>query len=119
MIKRYILPAVTADGQDTSVGVVIYDYAKLREWLLQVRSCIAVQSFNFNWDTNPRSTAPTLLGLFCVLWYQDGIYIKIKLCHRSYYCDAMYSLDEFCRMMLMPFKCTRPSLGWCITVKVC
>lgn len=117
MIKRYILPAVTADRQDTSVGVVIYDYAKLREWLLQVRSCIAVQSFNFNWDTNPRSTVPILLGMFCVLWYQDGIYIKMKLCHEDYRA-VEYPLDDFCRMMLMPFKCTRPSFGWCINVTV-
>lgn len=118
MIKRYILPAVTADGQDINVGVVIYDYAKLREWLLQVRGCIAVQSFRFNWDTNPRSTIPIHLGEFCALWLQDGIYIKMKLHRGSYYHDAMYSLDEFCRMVLMPVKCTRPSLGWCITVTV-
>ena len=118
MIKRFILPAVVADGQDTSVGVVIYDYAKLREWLLQVRSCIAVQSFKFNWDTNPRSTVPIHLGSFCALWYQDGIYIKMTLYHEDYR-DVEYPLGDFCRMMLMSFKCTRPSLGWRITVKVC
>ena len=119
MIKRYTLSAVTADGQDTSIGVVIYDYAKLREWLLQVRSCIAVQSFNFNWDKNPRSTVPILVGSFCALWLQDGIYIKMKLFHNSYYRDAMYSLDEFCRMLFKSERpSARPSLGWCITVKV-
>ena len=117
MRKIYTLPAITADGQDTSIGVVIYDYAKLREWLLQVRSCIAVQSFKFSWDKNPRSTVPIRLGSFCALWYPDGIYIKMTLYHEDY-SAAEYSLDEFYRMMLMPFKCTRPSLGWRITVKV-
>ena len=117
MIKRYTLPAVTIDGQDTSVGVVIYDYAKLREWLYDVRRCTAAQSFKFNWDTNPRSTVPIHLGSFYALWYWDGIYIKMTLYHEDYR-DALYSLDEFCGMMLMPFKCTRPSLGWCVTVTV-
>lgn len=118
MIKRYILPAVVEDGQDTSIGVVIYDYAKLREWLLQVRSCIAVQSFKFNWDTNPRSTVPIHLGSFCALWYQDGIYIKMTLYHEDYR-DAEYPLDDFCRMLFKSMRpSARPSLGWCITVKV-
>lgn len=114
MRKRYTLPTVTADGQDTSIGIVVDDDAKLREWLNDVKRCIAVDTFRFHWSRNPHATAPHFLGVFCVLWYQDGIYIKLKLCYEDYQ-NVEYPLDEFCRML---FKSERPTFGWRITVTV-
>lgn len=114
MIKRCALPAVTIDGQDTSIGIVIDDDAKLREWLNDVKRLVAVDNFRFHWAKNPHSTVPHYLGEFCVLWYRDGIYIKLKLCYEGYH-DVEYPLGDFYRML---FKSERPSLGWCITVTV-
>lgn len=115
MAKRYTLPTVTVDGQDTRVGVLVDDEAKLREWLHDARRCVMVGNFGFRWAEDPRATEFPLLGHLGVLWYQDGIYIKLKLCYGCYYSDAEYPLDDFYRML---FKSTRPALGWCITVTV-
>ena len=115
MIERYTLPAVTIDGQDTSIGIVVDNDAKLREWVNCVKRFEAEHIFRFHWDMSPRATMhQLLLGAFCVLWYQDGIYIKMKLYHEEYR-DVEYPLNDFCRML---FKSERPSLGWCITVTV-
>lgn len=115
MKKRYILPAVTAEGQDTSIGVLIDDAASLREWLSCVRRREVVLSFRFHWFASPRSTVYPIPGSFCVIYSLDGIYIKLQLWCRKYYRDGFYSLEEFCRMIA---KGTRPSLGWSITVTV-
>lgn len=116
MAKRYTLPTVTVDGQDTSVGVLVDDEAKLREWLHDARRCVIVDSFRFRWAEDPRSTEFPLLGHLGVLWYyQGGLYIKLNLCYGGYYRDVLYPIDEFCRML---FKSTRPAFGWCITVTV-
>ena len=115
MIKRYALPAVTVDGQDTSICIVA-DAEKLREWLCNVRRHrITEPCFKFNWSENPHATVFLLLGSFYVAHRMDGIYVKLQLCYEDYYRDGLYSLDEFCRMI---FSGTRPSLGWCITVTV-
>lgn len=116
MIKRYILPAVTADGQDTSICIVVDDYAKLREWLYNVRCHIAVSRFSFYWAQDPRASRFPLIGSFCWAYRMDGIYIKMRLCYEDYYRDVLYPLDDLWRML---YKSERPSLGWCITVKVC
>lgn len=114
MRKRYTLPAVTADGQDTSIGIEVDDVAKLREWLNDVKRLVAVDGFRFRWSKNPRSTAPILRGSFYTLWYPDGIYVKLKLYYEDYR-NMEYPLSDFCKML---FKSERPSLGWCITVTV-
>lgn len=111
---RYTLPAITADGQDTSVGVEITNDAKLREWLRDVKRFIAVDNFRFNWSRDPHAVMPYLLGEFCVLWYLDGIHIKLKLCHEDYR-DVEYPVGDLWRML---FEHTRPSLGWCVNVTV-
>lgn len=117
MIKICTLSAVAADGQDTSIEVLISD-GSLREWLLQVRSCIVTENFMFCWAKTPRATVFPFRGMFAVLYRPDGIYIEERLFFEEYYRDALYPLDDFCRMLRMPYKCIRPSLGWCVTVKV-
>lgn len=114
MVKRYTLPAVTIDGQDTSIEIAVDDVEKLRTWLHNVRILEETSPFRFHWSRNPYATAPHFLGVFCVLWYQDGIYIKLKLCYEDYQ-NVEYPLDCFCGML---FKSKRPSLGWCIAVTV-
>lgn len=114
MIKIHTLPAVTADGQDTSIGVLIYDES-LREWLSRARRRIVVENFRFCWAVNPCSTVFHLRGAFAVIYRRDGIYIEERLFCEEFYRDAQYPLDDFYRMI---FKVTRPSLGWCITVTV-
>ena len=116
MRKVYTLPAVTADGQDTSIGVAVNDDTKLREWLCNVRRHrITGPCFNFRWSQDPRDRVFSLLGSFYVAPRMDGIYVKLNLCYEDYYRDALYPLGDLWRML---FKDTRPSLGWCITVTV-
>ena len=111
---RYTLPAVTADGQDTSVGIAVND-AKLLEWLYDVRRHrIVVPSFKFRWAQNPRAHVFSFLGSSYGVRRLDGIYIKLALCY-GYYRDVLYPLADLYSML---FKGTRPSLGWCITVTV-
>ena len=114
MNRRYTLPAVTVDGRDTSIGIEVDDAAKLRKWLNDVKRYIAVDTFRFHWSRDPHAIVPHLLGAFCVLWYQDGIYIKLKLCYEDYR-DVEYPLGDFCRMLS---KDGRPTFGWRITVTV-
>lgn len=115
MTKIYTLPAVTTDGQDTSIGILVDDAVNLREWLYNVRRHMVIENFRFHWFASPRATVYPIPGSFCVIYSLNGIYIKLQLCCRKYYRDGFYSLDEFCRMIL---KGTRPSLGWRITVTV-
>lgn len=117
MIKICTLPAITADGQDTSINVLIPD-GSLREWLLQVRSCIVTENFRFQWTDNPRTPVFPFRGMFAAVYMQDRIYIEGQLFYEDRYHDQLYPLDDFCRMIRTPFKCERPSLGWCVTVKV-
>lgn len=115
MRKRYTIPAVTADGEDTSIGVEIDDDAKLRSWLCAVKNHIVVDNFGFHWTPDPHAPGFNLLGSFLVAHRMDGIYVKVQLFFEDYYRDVLYPLDEFCRML---FKSERPSLGWRITVTV-
>lgn len=115
MTKRYTLPAVTVDGRDTNISIVVDNDAKLRKWLCKVRYHIGVPKFRFHWSRDPYATEFNLVGSLCVVHRMAGIYVKLQLCYEDYYRDGLYSLDEFCRMI---FSGTRPSLGWCITVTV-
>lgn len=117
MRKRYTLPAVTVDGQDTSIGIVVKDDAKLRSWLYAVRNHIDVPRFSFYWAQDPRASRFPLIGSFLAARRMDGIYVKLQLCYEDYYRDVLYPIDDL-YSMLMSFKSTRPSLGWCITVTV-
>lgn len=118
MTKIYTLPAVTADGEDTSIGVEIDDAAKLRSWLCAVKNHIVVDNFMFHWAPDPHAPGFNLLGSFLVAHRMDGIYVKVQLCFEDYYRDVLYPLDEFCRMVRTSFKGDRPSFGWRITVTV-
>ena len=115
MKKRYTLPAITADGQDTSIGVEIADDAKLRSWLRAVRCHIAVSKFSFYWSQDPRAPRFYLLGSFCWAYRMDGIYVKLQLSYEDCYRDVLYPIDDLWRML---YKSERPYLGWCITVNV-
>lgn len=115
MITLLALPAITAEGQDTGIGVLISDES-LREWLSRVRRRIVVENFMFSWAEDPRATVFRHKGEFAALRSHDGIYIEVRLRCEDAYRDVWYPIDEFCRMM--PFKSERPSLGWCITVTV-
>lgn len=115
MIKRYILPAVTIDGQDTSIEIAVDDVEKLRTWLRDVKRLGDASPFGFQWARRPRATMHQLLGAFCVDWRRrDGIYVQMMLHHENYF-GRKYPLDEFCRML---FKSERPAFGWRITVTV-
>lgn len=114
MRKRYTLPSITADGQDTSIGVEIDD-AKLREWLYRVRGRTVTENFRFQWAEHPRIPVFPFRGMFAAVYIQDRIYIEGRLFYENRYSDALYPLDEFCRRI---FKGVRPSLGWCVTVTV-
>jgi hypothetical protein len=115
MRKVYTLPALTADGQDTSIGISADD-AKLRSWLYDVkRHHIVTPCFNFHWSQDPRDRVFSLLGSFYVAHRMDGIYIKLNLCYEDYYRDALYPLDDLYSML---FKSERPSFCLCVTVTV-
>lgn len=116
MRKVYALPAITVDGQDTSIGVEIADDAKLLSWLCAVKTHIVVDNFRFHWARD--SHAPTFfpfLGAFCVAHRMDGIYVKLHLGYDDYYRDVLYPLGDLRRML---YKSERPSLGWCVNVTV-
>lgn len=116
MRKVYTLPAITADGQDTSIGVEVDDSAKLRRWIYDVRSHhIVVPRFNFHWAPDPHAPGFNLLGSFYAVHRMDGIYVKLQLCYEDYYRDVLYPLSDLWSML---FNGIRPSLGWCITVTV-
>lgn len=114
MRKRYTLPAVTIDGQDTSIEIAVDDVEELRKWLHDVRVLEETSPFVFQWAIHPHATMHQLLGAFCVGWQRGGIYVQMILHHENYF-GRMYPLDEFCRTL---FKVTRPSLGWYINVTV-
>lgn len=114
MRKVYTLPAITADGQDTSIGVEIDD-AKLRSWLCAVKNHIVVDNFRMHWAPDPHSPGFNLLGSFCVAHRMDGIYVKLQLCFEDYYRDVLYPIGDLWRML---YKGDRPSFGLCVTVTV-
>lgn len=113
MITLLALPAVTAERQDTSVGVLV-DSAKLLEWLSKVRRHLR-PSFKFSWAEEPRATVFRHQGEFAALLGHDGIYIEVRLCNREHYREMWYPIDEFCRMMQPKLERSR---GWCVTVNV-
>lgn len=114
MTKRYTLPAITADGRDTSISIVVDNDAKLRKWLCDVRSNRTVPRFRFHWSRDPYATEFNFVGSFLVAHGRDEIYVKLQLCYEDY-CDVLYSLDDLWRML---YGRERPSLGWCITITV-
>lgn len=115
MTKRYTLPAITVDGRDTSISIVVDNDAKLRKWLCKVRCHIGVPKFRFHWSRDPYATEFNLVGSFLVVHRMSEIYVKLQLCYEDYYRDVLYSLDDLWRML---YGSERPSLGWCITVTV-
>lgn len=116
MTKIYTLPAVTrVVGQDTSVGVLIDDDAKFREWLSCVKRRESVDYFRFRWSKQPRGKPFSYYGKFWALYKPGGIYIKPDLCYGIHYRGLEHPLNEFCRMV----RCNeRPSFGLRVTVKV-
>lgn len=116
MTKRYTLPAVTVDGQNNSIGIKVNSASTLNKWVHDVSRRIIVQPFNFHWTEYPDvAEYYHLFGEFCPEYRQDCIRIVANLCISSYH-NPEYTLAEFCRMLSSG---TRPSLGWCVTVKVC
>ena len=114
MIRRYTLPAVTVEGQDTSIGVSLND-KKLREWLSRVTRRESVNDFTFLFAKDPNETECNRLGMFRPRERLGCIYVWVELLSARYR-DVEYPLDKFCRMMV---KTSRPSsIGMCITVKV-
>ena len=113
MITLLALPAITAEGQDTGIGVLV-DRAKLREWLLQVRGHL-IPSFKFSWAEDPRATVFRHKGEFAALRSHDGIYIEVRLRCEDAYRDVWYPIDEFWRMMQLKRERSR---GWCVTVNI-
>lgn len=118
MTKVYTLSAVAADGQDTDIRILVDD-ANLREWLSCVRGRTVTENFRFQWTENPRIPVFPFRGMLAAVYIQDRIYIEEQLFYEGYYRDALYPLDEFCRMVRTPFKGDRPAFGLCVTVKVC
>lgn len=119
MTKRYELSAVAADGQDTSIGILVDD-ANLREWLSHVRGRTVTENFRFQWSDNPRAIMFPFRGMFAAVYRRDGIHIEGRLFYEDRYQDGLYSLDELCRMLFKGIRRIRPSsLGWCVAVKVC
>ena len=118
MTKVHTLSAVAADGQDTNIRILVDD-TNLREWLHRVRCRIVAENFRFQWTANLRTPVFPFRGMFAAVYIQDRIYIEEQLFYEEYYRDALYPLDEFCKMIRTPFKCDRPSFGLCVTVKVC
>ena len=113
-LNRY-LPAVTADGQKISVGVLIDDDAKFRKWLSSLKRREYVDPFRFLWAEYTDETEYDRIGVFHPGYDQDGIYVWIDLLSVRYR-GVSYPLDELCSML---FKNSRPSsIGMCITVKV-
>lgn len=117
MTKVYTLSAVAADGQDANIRILVDD-AKLREWLYRVRCRTVEENFRFQWAENPRIPVFPFRGMLAVVYMQDRIYIEEQLFYEEYYRDALYPLDEFCKMIRTPFKGDRPSFGLCVTVTV-
>lgn len=113
MITLLALPAVTAEGQDTGIGVLV-DIAKLREWLLHVRGHLN-PSFKFRWAEDPLASAFRRTGEFAALRSHDGIYIEVRLRSEDAYRDVWYPIDEFCRMMRIKRERSR---DWCVAVNV-
>ena len=116
MNRRYTLPAVTVDGQNNSIGIEVHSASTLNKWVQDVRRQIIVPSFEFQWTEYPGvAKYYHLFGSFWPEHRQDGIHVVVRLCLEDYY-NPEYTLDEFYRMLSSG---TRPSLGWCVTVKVC
>jgi hypothetical protein len=115
MTKRYILPTVTSDGQDTNISIVVDDDAKLREWLHNAKRHVPVGNFRLHWSTDTNATVFLLMGALSVVHRMDGIYVQLKLCYEDCYRDALYPIGDICRML---FKGERPSFGLCVTVTV-
>ena len=115
MRKKCILPAITGDGQKTSVRVLI-DAERMCRWLYCVRRRTSVCEFDFRWSEDLRSTAFNYYGGFCAVYKPEGIYVKVALRIGGWYRDVVYPLDEFYRMV----NCTvRPAtLSLCVTVTV-
>lgn len=116
MTKIYKLPAITGDGQNTSVGVLIDDDVEFRKWLSLVKRRQTIVSFEFIWADHPPESSGRYWGRFCAVYKTEGIYVKAELLSTGgWYRDVKYPLDEFCRMV----NCTvRPSLGLSVTVTV-
>lgn len=117
MTKVYTLSAVAADGQDTNIRILVDD-ANLREWLYRVRCRTVAENFRFQWTENPRIPVFPFRGMLAAVYMQDRIYIEEQLFYEYYYRDALYPLDEFCKMVRTPFKGDRPAFGLCVTVTV-
>lgn len=116
MRKVYTLPAITTDGQDTSIGIKVNSASTLNTWVRDLSGRMIVQPFKFYWTEYPDVAEHySLFGEFCPEYRQDGIRIVVNLCIYSYH-NPEYTLSEFCRMLSSG---TRPALGWCATVKVC
>lgn len=113
--RQYILPAATADGLETTVGIEVRCVSTFRKWVHDLSRCMIVSPFKFRWTEHPDvAEYYSLLGEFCPRYRQDGIRIAVNLYLDSYY-NPEYTLSEFCRMLS---KGERPALGWCVTVKV-
>ena len=113
MIRRYTLPAVTIEGQDTSIGVSTND-KNLREWLSRVKRSESVNDFTFLFAEDPNETECNCLGMFRPRYAPFGIYVWVDLLSARYR-GVSYPIDKFYHMV----KCAeRPSFGLRVTVKV-
>ena len=114
--KHYILPVTTVDWFETTVGLEVRCVSTFKQWVRDLRSRTIVQPFRFYWTERPGAIEYyNLFGSFCPEYRRDGIYVVVNLCLEDRYINIGYPLTEFCRMIS---EDTRPSLGWCITVKV-
>lgn len=116
MSRRYTLSAVTVDGQANSIGIEVRCASTFNKWARDLRRQIIVPPFKFQWTEYPGvAKYYHLFGSFCPEHRQDGIHVVVKLCLEDSYYNPEYTLAEFYRMIT---KGSRPTLGWCVAVKV-
>lgn len=115
MRKRYTLPAVTREGQDAHVEVLI-DAVKLREWLSIIKRNVSVDHFRFHWFAYPHPAVFHYCGQLAAAYKPEGIYVKVNLCLSDSYSDVEYPIDKFWNILLKGRR--PPSIGLCMTVKV-
>lgn len=74
--KHYILPAVTVEWFETTVGIEVRCVSRFKQWVRDLRSRTTVPPFRFYWTELPSALEYyNLFGSFCPEYKRDGIYV--------------------------------------------